>query len=59
MNTPGTRTLEEILRIRDESIRSLDRSLSGKTRLEMIAILTSFLSIDELEKLTKFQERKG
>lgn len=52
-----TKTIAELSKERDELIHRLLKALEHLSRVQQFSILTSFMSIDELHELVKFQER--
>lgn len=46
-----------IFKRRDAACKRLNHALAHKSRLDLIAIITSWMSIEELEKLAEFQDR--
>lgn len=54
---PFLDSIEPLLERRDAAIKRLCRALAHRSREDVMAIITSFLSIDELEKLAEFQDR--
>ena len=51
--------IDELCMRRDKAIRSLLKSLGHLSREQQFSIITSFMSIDDLEHLAKFQDRGG
>lgn len=50
------KTTAELLKERDMLIRRLLKALEHLSRERQFSVLTSFMSLDELHKLVKFQE---
>jgi hypothetical protein len=48
----------ELLSRRDKAVRSLLSSLEHLPREQQFAVLTSNLSVEELERLAEFQDRE-
>lgn len=55
-NEAGIARITALLDRRDRCIKSLLRTLEHLDRERQFAVLTSYLSIDDLERLTRFQE---
>lgn len=48
-----------ILERRQRACERIDRALAHRTRLDVLAIVTSWMSVDEVEQLALFQEGRG
>lgn len=55
--TNATESIADLSKKRDELIRRLLKALEHLSREQQFSILTSFMSLDELRELVKFQER--
>ena len=53
----STDEIAKLSKERDELIRRLMKALEHLSRERQFSILTSFMSMDELHELVKFQER--
>lgn len=47
----------KLLERRTKACEKIDKALAHKSRIEVINIITSWLTIDELEKLAEFQNK--
>ena len=56
MSTPFAR-VQSLLERRSRAVGSLLRSLAHLDRERQFSVLTAYLSIDDLERLARFQER--
>jgi hypothetical protein len=48
----------EIAKRRAAACERLEKALAHKTRLELLAIITGWMSVEDLEKLAEFQDRE-
>jgi hypothetical protein len=56
-NSSAISKIHEICSRRDKAVRSLLKSLEHLSREQQFSILTSWMSLDDLEKLAEFQKR--